>query len=90
MDGALSVKNIDYANVNLCITKDVGGVNQLKISTKVYSYMRKKTYHPFLNFRVNYRYKGALPAYKTPKQEVVSETSITYPPINGKSSCVLT
>ena len=54
--------------------------------------MGKKTYYPFPNFRVNYRYRGVIPALlKTVKQEVVSETSAhTTLPIYGKSSCVLT
>ena len=34
MDGALSVKNIDYGKVNLHITKEGGDVNQPKITTK--------------------------------------------------------
>ena len=83
------MKNIDYGNVNLYITKGGGDVNQPKISTKVYPYMGKKTFYPSPNFRVNYCYKGTLPAYKTLNEEVVSETSINYPPIYGKGSCVL-
>ena len=34
MDGALSVKNIDYGKVNLHITKSGGDVNQPTITTE--------------------------------------------------------
>ena len=89
MDGALSVKNIDYGKVNLHIMKS-GGDNQPKITTEHFPTWERRHTIPFQTFRVNYRYKGVLPAYKTLKQEVVSETSAHYPPIYGKSSCVLT
>ena len=52
--------------------------------------MEKKTYYPFPKVPVNYRYKGVLLAYKTLKQKVISETSITNSLIYGKSSCVMT
>ena len=51
MDGALSVKHIDYGKVNPHITKKGGDVNQPKISMKVYPYMRKKIHAiPFQTF----------------------------------------
>ena len=76
MDGALSMKNIDYGKVNLHITKNGGGdVNQSIITTEHFPYMGQKTYYPFPNFRVNYNYRGVLPPYKPLKEEVVSETS---------------
>ena len=75
MDGALSVKNIDYGKVNLHITKSGGDVNQPTITRSISPILGKKTYYPFPTFRVNYRYRGVLPAYKPLKQEVVSETS---------------
>ena len=53
MDGALSVKYIDYGKVNLHITESVDDVNQPTITTEHFPYMRKKTYYPFPAFRVN-------------------------------------
>ena len=69
------MKNKNYGKVNLHITKSGGDVNQPKITMEHFPYMGKKTYYPFPNFRVNYRYKGVLPSLQTLKQEVVSETS---------------
>ena len=89
MDGALNVKNIDYGKVNLYITKSGGDVNQPTTTMESFPYIGKKTYHPFPHFRVNYRYRGVIPAYKTLKQDMVSETSTHYPLIYGKSSCAL-
>ena len=87
MDGTLIVKNIDYGKVNLHITKS-GYVKQPKITTEYFPYMAKKKYSSKL--LVNCHYKGVLPGYKTLKQKMVSETSVTYPPIYGKSICVMT
>ena len=87
MNGALTVKNINYGKVNLPIKKS-GDINQPTITTERFPYMGKKTYYPFPTFRVNY--KGILPSLKPLKQEVVSETNTHYPPMYGKSSCVLT
>ena len=64
MDGALSIKNIDYTKVHLHIKKSGGDVNQPTITTQHYPYMGKQTYYPFPNFRVTHHYKKISPAYK--------------------------
>ena len=87
MDGALTVKSINYGKVNLHIKKS-GDINQPTITTKYFPYMGNKTYYPFPTFRVNY--KDILPSLKPLKQEVVAETNTHYTPTYGKSSCVLT
>ena len=88
MDGALTVKSINYGKVNLHIKKSDGDINQPTITTKYFPYMGKKTYYPYPTFRVNY--KGILPSLKPLKQEVVAETNTHYTPTYGKSSCALT
>ena len=62
MDGALTVKSINYGKVNLHIKSD-GDINKPTITTEHFPYMGKKTYYPFPTFRVNY--KGILPSLKT-------------------------
>ena len=52
--------------------------------------MGKKTYYPFLNFRVDYQYRGVLPTCKTPNKEVNSEIDEKYVTTYGKSNCMLT
>ena len=90
MDAALNMKNINYEKVNIHIKKSGYDVNQPRITMEHFPYMAKKIYYPFPTFQVNYHYKGVLPPYVLLKEKMVSETSVTYQPTYGKSSCVLT